>query len=608
MVICISRFFFCFILILTPLSGFADQGLSHTQKREKLKEAIDKGILSVYDVSIETYINLQRWDLIDRILETNHYNRMQHRLPGRYYSRPLIVDQKVWIFNNAVGEAGKIFVFDPDTMVLSDILKNEQFGRYESGIRLILDDTVVISGGGNGDVDIAAIWDTEENIVKKLGLSAGHYISAIAVADERIYIGTCGGIIEQWEYDEPAFIGEFVTSEKPNVDWAVFNRKECINAVTCYNRKLIGAGQNTIFIWDMQTRRLNKKIRKAISDGIVYFYDHFLIEYKNDRIYIRDMNDPGLAYRRIKTNAFVEDLIVTSEKILPAFEGRLLITSLRHNQGLVFYDFDSMQVLKKYNVPGETLSAFGSRIFATDDNHLYRYAFLDEDRQKYSDFIKTIRYEQINYSDTIYYELLKRALRFPDVFDIKALSENFIKQKKISLEQTIRYTRISQGSRTSDQDIYGYKAVYMVKNLSENYYLLKIHAGWSDENIEISPPEKSRKDADPAESIPDTRFQSRHYTRMFFLAPGEARYRIPIILGEREPSTFLIYPVMLKDVEKKYYDDFKKAIDRENEDVSLINRFLKDELVKDWHETLIVRKNEIINRRKQGFSLFNLFK
>ncbi len=599
-----------FLFMLPPFFRWGAEGISYaeltkeTGKREKLRNAINRGVLSVYDIPFEVYVKLEMWTEIGFIFEANNKNMIKHKLPGLYYSRPYIVNDKVWIFENAAD--GEIYIFDPDTLKVSGKLKNDAYAKYAGGVRKIFGYTV-ISGGSEIDVDAAVIWDTDINEVRTIKLGAGHYVGSIEVEGDQLYIGSCGEVVNAWDYDTLEFSGNY-SANKDNADW---NKKECITGIKIINDKLIGVGEKTVFVWNLEDQNLLKTYLKALNNSIVFFYKNYMIEYKNNRFAVRNLEDEKII-KKVKAEKSIEDLIVTSKRILANHRDELLILALRHNKGLLFYDFKTLKLIKKIEAKGESLTAYKHTIFATDDRNIYKYDIAYKDEEKYQGFLETIRPDNIVLNNNIYYQLLRRLLYYPEVIEKSGISKNFLALHELTVSHSFKYGKIGERFVTDEadvyndntrgksanpgngykEDVYGYKAVYEVRNTSDDRYFVSMAAAWSGEYGKAS-----EYDDEPWETEDNSK---RGFTKQsFFIPPHKGKYKNQFELGEKEPINLLIYPMRIEKVSEGYYDGLMNALSHKNGDVSLIDKYLGDSLIKDWHDKLTERKNEILKNKEK---------
>jgi len=605
----LKKFSVILIIIFASITNQVIPAENDKEKKEKVRYAIESGILSIYDIPFDTYVNLKMWDEIRFILEANNKNIVTYELPGVYYSRPFLINDAIWVFeNNNEG----IFIFNPDTLELNGQTKNKDYSKYDGGVKKILRSTV-ISGGSDEDVDTAVIWDTDSNEIRTVKLQEGHYVSSIEMDEGRLYIGSCGGLINVWKYDEwndpdLEFSGTYSSSEKENTDWNIFNQKECITGIRIVEDKIIGVGEKTIFVWNTETRTPIRTYSKSMTGSLLFFHENYMIEYKGNKFVIRNLEN-GKKIKEVSAEKQIEDLIVTSEKIFADYDGDLLIVTLRHNQGICFYDFKKFNLIKKMDVKGKAVTAYKNTLFATDDNHLYKYDIINKAGEKYDTFVKRIESDKIILTEDNYYPLSAQLKEYPKVLKATEISEKFLKIKKITLHQTFKYGKIGErfvpynesvsfdgsdkdGKKGFKEDIQGYKAIYDIKNNSDQYYLITLAAIWSGVYGSYSPYEDAQKSL---------------YSQSFFIAPNGGRFSDQIELGEKEPAVLVIYPESVESISETYYHKFMKAISKNNEDIKLINPYLEDKLVKAWHDKLKKRKDEIIREQKGRFWLFRLF-
>ncbi|OQY58056.1 MAG: hypothetical protein B6245_13855 [Desulfobacteraceae bacterium 4572_88] len=586
------------IILFSPLVH-AKMTAQNLGKREKVRYAIDNGILSVYDIPFDTFVKLEMWDEIRFVLEANNRNMIRHTFSGLYYSRPYQVDDTIWVFKNAADDRGTIHVFDSETLDLITELKNKTYSKYDGGVRKIHGD-IVISGSSDQDVDTAVIWHTRTNEIQTIKLEFGHYVSSIEVDGDRLYIGSCGEAINTWNHETQEFVRTYSADRDATKDW---NKKECINKIKIIDNRLIGVGEKTVFIWDIRSGKLLETYAKILPNAIVTFYENDMAEYKNGRFVIRNLTH-GEVIARGRAEKPIEDLIITSEKILADHDGKLLILALRHNRGLLFYDFSSLELLKRINTSGETLMAYKNAIFATDDRNLYKYDVANKDSERYSKFVESIRPEDLVLDEEGYYELLKRLQGYPEIIERSGIAREFMISKKLKRHHSFKYGKIGErlvspkGNANGEkykEDVYGYKAFYEVKNLSRDYYLVMLASEWSGEYGKHVSENGNAWDVEAS-----SRRGSGH--QVFFIQPYGSKYKNHFDLGEKEPVNFLIYPIKIETVSESYYQNFTKALNGRTSDREMIDRYLRDPLVEPWHDQLRQKKKELDqDKDEKGF-------
>jgi hypothetical protein len=569
----------------------AKDGDQTVEKRRQIREAIAKEVLTVYDIPFNVYVNLGMWDEIDGILKANNKNIARYHLPGMYYSRPYIIRDQIWAFQNT--DPGDIYVFDPESLNLLKILKNDQFSQYAGGIRAV-HKNYIISGGSDRDVDMAVIWNFEDDVIRTVKLSDGHYIGAIAVENERLYIGSCGGMVNAWDLRDLKWIGSYAASPVENTDWEVFNQKECITGLHFFDDQVIGAGEKHLFFWDIQNRTLMKTLEKTLSHSIVYFHEEFFIENKEFKSVIRSIKD-GRAINELTTEKPVDDLIVTSEKVLADQPGPVLIMAMRYNQGLMFYNFNTLTPLGEIALKGDTLTVYKNMIFATDDRDIYQYDFHRWQPEKYRSFLKTLKPDELPITGEGYAETLKRARQYPQVMDPEVLAQRVLKSIGLEFNRVFKYGTIGErviqedGGTRHEEPVYGYRLLYEVKNQSQDGYALTLSFAWSGKYGN----EDSEKDS-----------LWKSHTEALFVPPRDGRVMDGFDVGEKEPVNFYIFVEKVEKMPETYYNDLMMAISSENQDAALVEKYLKDERARQWHPALETRKNEMTASDKSGFWLF----
>lgn len=554
------------------------------KKKEKIQYAIEKDILSIYDIPFNTYVSFEMWEQIDFILADTHKGIKVYKLPGMYYSRPYIMNNMVWVFDNTDFKKRGISIFDPE-LNLVKTTENKEFARYEGGIRLISGNHI-LSGGADQDVDTIVVWNTKNQDIKTLKLEHGHYVGSLAAEHGKIYAGSCGGKVNSWDHKTMTYKGTYSTSEQENTNWEIFNSQPCINALKADREQLTGSGEKYFFIWDIETRALLKTYDKAFTGSMVYFYKNQMAEYKADKIVIRNISD-GQVLNGVKTLTPVNDLIITHEDILPDYKGEMLIVSLRHNKGLVFYDLNSMEIIKSTELKGESLCVYNNQIYATDDQFIYKYNLFHKVSQKYRNFLKSINLEQVKLSDDTYYQLLKRSHEYPEVIKKNLLGKSYLEQNQLSFYHSIKYGRLprlqehdkyKEDNINLSKDIYGYKLIYEIKNSSDKDIFLSIiceyHGEYGSSSAKVDP-EKS------------------FYKQDLIIPADNGKIVETINIGEKEPVNLYIYPTIIEKLTRGYYDDLIHASSKENKDISIIDKYLDDPKLKKWHPELQKRKQEI---------------
>lgn len=545
------------------------------QKRENLRQDIKEGILGLYDIPLDIYLRLEMFDEVDHIFRSNN-DAKSRPLPGKYYSRPYTVNGDIWIFENVV-QKGDIHIFDSETLELKRRIQNARFSKYDGGVRMVVDESVLISAGSDTDVDVAVIWDTESNETDFLKLENGHYIGAVAYGNGILYLGSCGGLVNSWDFETLEFTGAYSTSEKENRNWRIFNEKECINAIGIIGKNLVGAGEKSIFVWDLETGRLAETRPKILANSIAVIRGSQIIEFKDDRLAVFNMQTGET--RETRAEKHINDLIVTPEKLLADFDGTALIVSLRHNKGLSIYDFDTLQPVRHLEIGGGSLEACRNAIFATDDSNIFRYGILNREIEKYRAYLKKTDPEKLPLAAETYNELIRRFRSFPMALSESGIVARYFQINRLALDHSLKYGKIGP---EDESNAFGYKAPYEIRNDSPDCYLVTLSVAWSGNG------------GDRGRHIEAASFSAQ--SKSFFVRPNGGKYRDEFQFGRTEPATLIFFPESVEIVAGQYHDDFMKALD--SDDASLIDKFLADNRVKAWHGQLKERKSELAEKKK----------
>lgn len=576
---------FCLFL---PTTAGAELTEAASDKRDQIRRAVDADILSPYAIPFHVYANLEMWEELRFILEANNDLVARHQLPGLYYSRPYAVGEAIWVFENTTVGAGDIHIFDPTS--LQPIRTIE--GKAAKGLGGTIRETegvTVISGGGDEDVDAVSVWDTDKDEARTIRLKNGHYVGAVAIAEDRLLVGACGGLVNVWNYPDLTFIGRYFSSEQENVNWDVFNQKECITAVTrLAEDAAAGAGENSVFIWNRMDAPPVRRVPKTLPGSIALFHDHYLVEHRKTTFSVTDLAT-GDPLGSVETDREIADLIVAGEPILPNQAGAAIVLTLRQNKGLLFYDFKTLDPLRRLDAAGETVSAHHEAVFATDDRNLYRYGLRHWEPEKYGAFIAGVQPEEIVLTTDRYAALIDLLKEYPAALTASRVPERYMAAKGVSVSHSFHYGRIDVG----DEPRYGYKAAFEVENRSGFHYLITLSAAWSGAFGEA--PNRMEGARHPAQPV------------SFFLSPDGGRYAGHFGVGEKEPAQIILYPTRLAPVTADFRDGLTKALSRENEDMDLIARYLADDRVAAWHDELKQRRSELAAQDK-GFWLFRIFR
>lgn len=519
-------------ILLTMSDAYAELGRKDIRKREKILNAIAKGIVDIYDIPLNTYIRLGLWDHIGRIFNANAGNMIRHPLPGQYHSRPYIIGDEVCVFENS-NPKGSISILKPDSPDMLSRPKHPKYGEYEGNIRVVAGHSI-ISGGGDKDVDTAVLWNIKEDSLRTLTLKDGHYITSIAASENHLHIGSCGGKINEYQLDTLQWLKTYSTSADDNLNWETFNRKECIAAISLIEGQVIGVGEKTVYIWARGKELPVRSYPKALANSTVSFYRQFMIEHRQNELVLTDMTTRRI--RRLNLEKTIEDVLITSEKVLKNQRGNVLIVSLRDSGGLWIYDFETLSLIEKTELGGDKLSAAGGCILATDEQFLYRYYLPDREPEKFAALLKDFRIEDIAVNEDNYYPMLKLAHHYPDLIDPAVLARKFLSLYRLNVSYSFRYgktgeRKFEENGKIFQEDIFGYRLIYTVDNHSDRCYSVSLDISRSGYYGQ-----QNSGDFEGSKAI----------SKQSCVIPPHRSYSGVIVVGEKEPLKVLIYPTEIR--------------------------------------------------------------
>ncbi len=596
-----------FPILFLLLSTTADASLSpeDAEKRKKIRYALNQKILTPYEIPFHTYVNLEMFDEISFILRANNQNVITHRFPGRYYSRPYFTNGRLWVFGNAAGNAGTLYEFDPETLTLIKTLKNRTAVESEGGIRVVEGKKAVwglLSGSpkdGSDRADVAAVWDTEQNRVQVVRFDDLHFTGAVDVYNGILYTGACGERIVAWDLSTLSHAGNYLTRPASRQAVSEFTARECITGVYRLPDRLLGESARTYYLWDIPGKSKPAAYPKTETGSLTHCFQDVLIEYKGSSFWKRDI-ETGRTLRRGETDSPIEDLIVTNEKIFSDFDGPLLVLSLRHNRGLLFYDLTTFTEIRRIDVPGVSMAASDNHLFATDDRHLYKYAIAHKNKTEYEAFISGIDPKQITVTPRFADTLIRRLSAYPFFLTETGLQQRILSVFPLQIHHRIRYgvigRRMENGSG-SEESVHGYRVSYEAVNESNHCLVVGIgfaRRGWFG----------NRREMEETQVVRD--FDSGK--RIDFSDPGPAQYRVmspggsasgEFVAGLHEPRRIAVYPVSIDVKEAEYCTDFHRALTGDDIEPAVLRRFLQDPALRSWHDRLKARLKKIREQKRR---------
>lgn len=525
-----------YILILVFIAWYPFQSLAAgkniAEKRSRLRAAIEKGVLSPYDIEFPTYVNLEMWDEIADICDHNLNHVLRYTLPAAYLSRPYSAGDAFVVFN--VNSPGPAYRFSKTSLEMIDTLTDYPFDR--SGNVRLMHGRYILAGGGNRDVDAVTVYDMVTGESTILDLMAGHYVQSLLVENDLMLAGTCGETVNIWSLGDFRFIGSCADGVEGETDWESFNRKDCISSMHVYNDQVIGAGQTRLYFWDLASGALVRTLPKHIHGSETLLFEDLWIEYKDHRMIIQSVNG-GFGPLKAEAPLPIADLVVTRSRLLPDQPKGMVIVSLRRNRGILFYDLATLAPFRRTDFKGQKLCIDAPYLLATDDHHLYRYALKDQNPTGFTAFMETVSIDEIPMDSENYHKMLEIARTFPQVMHPNDLAEKYLSEFGIHLTHHVYYGKIGERQVENvpealklTEEVYGYKMDLEMENTSDDGYRIPVRMEWIGR---VGVP-----DHDVSLSVYSTEEEVTIHS-------GERFRKKEIILGEREPAAVFVYPAAI---------------------------------------------------------------
>lgn len=164
----------------------------------------------------------------------------------------------------------------------------------------------------------------------------------------------------------------------------------------------------------------------------------------------------------------------------------------------------------------------------------------------------------------------------------------------------------SSSSGGYEEDVWGYQAVYEVKNQSKNYYLVEMSSTWTGSHSKwATKSHGSWSDKSGTYNTKVSQSNKAKYPQTFVLAPGE-KIKYQFELGEKEPKDLATIPVNVQNIDKAFYKGLLLALSPENKRIPLIDKYLSDDMVVEWHKSLKDQKQRIIQEKEDKYNKKNI--
>ena len=542
--------FLVFLFLICLFPGKVASGSDFLFKREQLEQSLENGDIDRYEVPFATYVSLGMWKEIDGILEANNRNVVKYAFPEGHYSRPVSVNGEIWVFSEA--DLGKerdgIYVFDADSLKLEKILRSERISRYRGGVRSVFGDRILLSGTGR-NMGAAAVWNIQSDSWRTVSLPEGNLVSGAAIGDSFLFIGACGGTVNQWRVNSDI---EFIkTYRVDRSKWAAAKSapEECIQGIANLDDQVIGVGDAHFFRWNLRSAALETVQAKSIKNSAVYIKDPYLVEFHGLRFFVRDIRFNPNVTKKHTVGLPILDVGITRDRVLAEQTGDILVIALAHHQGFLFYELDELKRLAHVRMKGGPFTIHGGKLFVTRDQAIFQYDFRGMAPKAYDRFFKTIQLDSIPLTEGVYFQLLKRARMYPDVIPLNQVAKRFLLEKGITIQHSIaKNSRFMDGRVKRDSvlrpgagenedsrstgEFPRYFIDFELVNRSENAVSLTLMVQWG----------KSEEDASISRDHLASDVTWHHINVAGY--GGKADGRVPVFGGE--PKEVYLYPTRVE--------------------------------------------------------------
>ena len=430
--------FSIFLLLICLFPGNCVSASDFLFKRERLEQSLENGEIDRYEVPFTTYVSLGMWKEIDAILEANNRNVIKYPLPNGRCSRPFSVNGEIWVFCETETGAKRdgVHVFVADSLKLKRILRNERISRYRGGVRAVFGDRILLSGTGR-NTSTAALWNVQTDRWRTLSLPEGNLISGASVEDSSLFLGACGGIVNEWRVNPDIEYVKTYRVDHSNWNAAKPAPEECIQGLAVLDDRLIGVGESHLFRWGLESAVLEKVQPKLIKNSAVYIQDHHLVEFRGHQFLVRDLGSTPTTPKERTTGLPILDVGIARDRVLANQTGDILVVGLAHDQGFLFYELHEFKRLAHVQMKSGPFTIHDGRLFVTRDRAIFQYDFRNAAPEAYERFRKTLQLNFFPLTEGIYFQLLKRARIYPEAIPLNLLAGRFLNEKRISLRHSI---------------------------------------------------------------------------------------------------------------------------------------------------------------------------
>ncbi len=434
---------------------------------------------------------------------------------------------------------------------------------YVWSVAISGDNHYIVSGNHEGYINV---WSTQSG--KLLRTLKGHSsdVYSVAISSDNRYIvsGSRDHTIKIWNLKS----GKLLHTLKGHSD-SVYSV-----AISSDNRYIVsGSSDYTIKIWNLKSGKLLRTLKHS---GCV-----FSVAISSDNRYI--------------VSGSSDDTV----KVWSLHSGKLLRTLKGHNE--IVYSV-AISSDNRYIVSGSSDDTV--KVWKLGDDFTKKaiqLPLVTKEIASCKSIIKkaTIPPKLLN----INYEYVYKYGKIGEIYVPTTTYTSYTPHTSVTTINGHSFTQTTTSTSTSHGGGYytsreGYTAINRITNNSDNYYLLQVKSSWRGKYTQVS--SQTNTWTDNTSNSYDSAYKNGHKINTFIIPPHKS-IKFQFIIGENKAKvTTKIYKAEI--VPKEYAIKLSEALNTKNEDLILIDKFLKDKKIAVWHDRLEATKKRIIRQRDDEFT------
>lgn len=531
----------------------------------------------------------------------------------------------------------------------SNYLENSFYAHRRGIEKLLVVDNKLISASGDGTV---GIWDLTTG--KKLHTLKGHKeaVTTLEYSDNKLFSGSEDNTIKMWNFKTGKLI-KTLKGHKADVEalavsknrlysggednqikvWSIktgkllktIKVKSAVSSLTTYKNTLISAYWNlgTIFVHNTDTFKQTDKLeyhKRGVTYVTVYGDTLYSTSYDKTATLI-DLKTKSLIGRFDGYRSVVRSVLPLKDKVLlGTTSGDIIVYNTANNDKLLTLEVNGGKVYSLVTVNNRIYSSsYNGKIsiwnLETLDENLKKLEELKKEKTTLANNIKSIKHIL---STPFEYSMKELQLSEQIAYKHGKIGEYYVPTTTYSSStpktQTTyingnAYNKTTYENNTSygggyTNDRMGYKGIIKINNNSKHYYLITTESTWRGKYTTVESYKQGAWGDGDTRNKWGTTYKSGSLEQHFILKPGTG-YKFQAEIGEAKASisTKISHATI---IDQEYYEALIYAMDSKNRAVGLIDKFLQDKRIKNWHSRLQSIKKEIKQNINDEFSKENI--